>query len=66
MADKISGVLSSATAVLTRAVEFDQGGRFSEAVVCYQEGLALLMEVLKSKKCFFKLWLMILLIKKIL
>jgi len=53
MADKISGVLSSATAVLTRAVEFDQGGRFSEAVVCYQEGLALLMEVLKSKKCFF-------------
>jgi len=49
MADKVSGVLTSATSVLTRAVDLDSKGRYGEALICYQEGLHLLMEVLKSQ-----------------
>lgn len=45
----MAGVLSSATSVLTRAVDLDSKGRYSEAVICYQEGLQLLMDVLKSQ-----------------
>ena len=40
--------LESATSVLTRAVELDQSQSYSEALVCYQEGLGLLMKVLKE------------------
>ncbi|XP_052796929.1 MIT domain-containing protein 1-like [Mya arenaria] len=47
MADKMSGVLASAGSVLTRAVELDKTCRYMEAVVCYQEGLQLMMDVLK-------------------
>ncbi|XP_060566828.1 MIT domain-containing protein 1-like [Ruditapes philippinarum] len=48
MADKLAGVLASATRVLTRAVELDTAGRYPDAVVCYQEGLQLLIDVLKG------------------
>ena len=48
MADKLAGVLASATRVLTRAVELDTAGRYADAVVCYQEGLQLLIDVLKG------------------
>ena len=42
--------LDAAVSVLTRAVELDQSQSYSEALVCYQEGLALLMNVLKDTK----------------
>lgn len=42
--------LDAAISVLTRAVELDKAQSYSEALVCYQEGLALLMNVLKDTK----------------
>ena len=48
MGDKMTGVLTSATKVLTRAVELDRVNKYVEACVCYQEGLQLLMDVLKG------------------
>ncbi|KAK3100122.1 hypothetical protein FSP39_015084 [Pinctada imbricata] len=45
---KLAGVESSAINILKRAVELDQGRRFEEAVVCYQEGLQLLLDVMKG------------------
>ena len=39
---------ASAVSVLKRAVELDQGARFQESLVCYQEGIQLLMDVLKG------------------
>ena len=51
MADpnRLAGMESSAISVLKRAVELDQGRRFDEAVVCYQEGLQLLLDVMKGE-----------------
>lgn len=48
MADKLQGVESSAISILKRAVELDSGKRYDEAVTCYQEGLQLLLEVMKG------------------
>lgn len=45
---------ASAVSVLKRAVELDQGGRFQESLVCYQEGIQLLMDVLKGLCPSFK------------
>ncbi|XP_048348646.1 MIT domain-containing protein 1 isoform X1 [Sphaerodactylus townsendi] len=39
-----------AAAVLKRAVEFDSASRFQESLVCYQEGIDLLLRVLKATK----------------
>lgn len=44
----VSGMEASAVSVLKRAVELDQGGRSQESLVCYQEGIQLLMDVLKG------------------
>lgn len=44
----VSGMEASAVSVLKRAVELDQGGRFQESLVCYQEGIQLLIDVLKG------------------
>lgn len=44
----VSGMEASAVSVLKRAVELDQGGRFQEALVCYQEGIQLLLDALKG------------------
>lgn len=44
----VSGVETSAISVLKRAVELDQIGRFQESLVCYQEGIQLLIDVLKG------------------
>ncbi|XP_064637316.1 MIT domain-containing protein 1-like [Lineus longissimus] len=44
----VSGVESSAIGLLLRAVEMDGAKRFTEALVCYQEGLNLLLEVVKG------------------
>ncbi|XP_019385023.1 PREDICTED: MIT domain-containing protein 1 [Crocodylus porosus] len=48
MAD--TGLEAAATAALRRAVELDAGLRFQEALVCYQEGIDLLMQVMKATK----------------
>ncbi|XP_063161054.1 MIT domain-containing protein 1 isoform X5 [Candoia aspera] len=40
----------SAASVLKRAVELDSASRFQESLVCYQEGIALLLSVLKATK----------------
>lgn len=42
--------LEAAIKVLKRAVELDEEKSFSEALVCYQEGMELLMNVLKDAK----------------
>ena len=39
----------AAASVLKRAVELDTQKRFTESLVCYQEGLQLLMEAVKPK-----------------
>ncbi|XP_054643094.1 MIT domain-containing protein 1 isoform X3 [Dunckerocampus dactyliophorus] len=44
----LSGMETSAVSVLKRAVELDQSGRFLESLVCYQEGVQLLIDVLKA------------------
>ncbi|KAM4699735.1 MIT domain-containing protein 1 isoform 1-T1 [Discoglossus pictus] len=46
----LSGMESSAGAVLRRAVELDGSGRYQECLVCYQEGIELLMQVLRATK----------------
>ena len=48
MADKQAGIYVSAISVLKRAIELDAANRLDEAVVCYQEGLQLLISYLKG------------------
>ena len=40
--------MDGATQMLKRAVELDSGQKFSEAKVCYEEGIELLMKHLKT------------------
>uniref|UniRef100_A0A3P8YY89 MIT domain-containing protein n=1 Tax=Esox lucius TaxID=8010 RepID=A0A3P8YY89_ESOLU len=47
---QVPGMETSAISVLKRAVELDQTSRFQESLVCYQEGIQLLMDVLKAVK----------------
>lgn len=44
----LAGMEVSAISILTRAVELDKQRRFTEATICYQEGLQLLMDVIKA------------------
>ncbi|XP_046902652.1 MIT domain-containing protein 1 [Hypomesus transpacificus] len=46
----VTGMETSAISVLKRAVELDHGSRFQESLVCYQEGIQLLIDVLKAVK----------------
>lgn len=39
----------AAVSVLKRAVELDTANRYTEAIICYQEGAQLLMEAIKAK-----------------
>ena len=40
---------SAAVAVLKRAVELDAESRYQQALVCYQEGIDMLLQVLKGE-----------------
>ncbi|XP_028447385.1 MIT domain-containing protein 1 isoform X1 [Perca flavescens] len=44
----VSGMEASAISVLKRAVELDHSGRFQESLVCYQEGIQLLIDTMKA------------------
>ena len=44
----MSGSEGAAISLLTRAVDLDNKKRYSEAIVCYKEGLQLLMECLRG------------------
>ncbi|XP_078514277.1 MIT domain-containing protein 1 isoform X2 [Lissotriton helveticus] len=46
----LPGLEQSAVAVLKRAVELDGGSKFQEALICYQEGIDLLIQVMKGTK----------------
>ncbi|XP_027020432.2 MIT domain-containing protein 1 [Tachysurus fulvidraco] len=46
----LPGMETSAVSVLKRAVELDHSSRFQESLVCYQEGIQLLIDVLKAIK----------------
>ena len=48
MADKIAGVEASAIGLLKQAIQMDSEKKFTEAIVCYQEGIQLLLTVLKG------------------
>lgn len=48
--NNVPGMETSAISVLKRAVELDQSSRFQESLVCYQEGIQLLIDVLKAVK----------------
>ncbi|XP_066563029.1 MIT domain-containing protein 1 isoform X1 [Amia ocellicauda] len=48
--DVVVGMESCAITVLKRAVELDTSARFQESLVCYQEGIQLLLDVLKAVK----------------
>lgn len=41
---------SAAVNILKRGVELDTKKRYSEALVCYQEGLQLLVDKMKGKR----------------
>ena len=45
----MDGLESAAISVLKRAVELDTKHRWTESMTCYQEGLNLLMEVIKVR-----------------
>ena len=49
MGEKLSGVEASAVGIIKRAMELDHSKRFTESLVCYQEGIQLLLDVLKGK-----------------
>lgn len=40
--------LSIATPILIRAVTLDNEGRYTESLVCYQEGISILLEARKT------------------
>lgn len=40
---------TAAVAVLKRAVELDAESRYQQALVCYQEGIDMLLQVLKGE-----------------
>lgn len=40
----------AAVVVLKRAVELDSESRYQQALVCYQEGIDLLLQVLKGEQ----------------
>ncbi|XP_032878451.1 MIT domain-containing protein 1 isoform X2 [Amblyraja radiata] len=46
----LAGMENSAVTVLKRAIELDNESRLPDALVCYQEGIHFLMEVLKATK----------------
>ncbi|XP_076016644.1 MIT domain-containing protein 1 [Genypterus blacodes] len=46
----VSGLETSAVSVLKRAVELDQNNRLQESLICYQEGIKLLLDALKAMK----------------
>ncbi|KAG8452192.1 hypothetical protein GDO86_004111 [Hymenochirus boettgeri] len=46
----LSLVENAAVGVLRRAVELDGNGRYQESLVCYQEGIELLLQVLRGTK----------------
>ncbi|XP_018605488.1 MIT domain-containing protein 1 isoform X2 [Scleropages formosus] len=57
--NNVPGMEASAVSVLKRAVELDNSSRFQEAIVCYQEGIQLLLDVMKvlkdeSKKAHYR------------
>ena len=51
--NKAAGIEASAIGLLKEAVSLDTARRFTEALVCYREGIQLLMDVLKGKTNFF-------------
>ncbi|XP_043928108.1 MIT domain-containing protein 1 isoform X1 [Protopterus annectens] len=48
--DVLQGMENSAASVLMRAVELDHNSRFEDSLICYQEGIDLLLKVLKGLK----------------
>ncbi|XP_078401803.1 MIT domain-containing protein 1 isoform X5 [Cetorhinus maximus] len=46
----LTGMENSAVTVLKRAIELDNDSRLQDSLVCYQEGIALLLQVLKATK----------------
>ncbi|XP_075923517.1 MIT domain-containing protein 1 isoform X1 [Petromyzon marinus] len=51
MADlRLAGMEAAAVSVLSRAVDLDRESRLPEALVCYQEGIQLLIDILKAIK----------------
>ena len=50
MTDKLAGVEASAVSLLKEAVELDMAQRFSEALVCYRQGIQLLIDCLKGSQ----------------
>lgn len=47
MADSLK-LEATAANILQRAVSLDKNGRYTESLVCYQEGLQILVDVIKG------------------
>lgn len=45
---------AAAVTVLKRAVQLDSESRYQQALICYQEGIDLLLQVLKDTAFFYK------------
>lgn len=45
----MAGLEASGIGLITRAVELDGQKRYTESLICYQEGIQLLMNVIKGR-----------------
>ena len=53
MAGVTAGIELSAISVLKRAITHEEAKQYNEALVCYQEGIDLLLQVVKGKNKLF-------------
>lgn len=42
-------VTKAAASILQKATELDAKGRYTEALICYQEGIQLLLDIMKGQ-----------------
>ncbi len=52
-----AGVEASGISLLQRAVELDTSRRFTESLICYQEGIQLLLDAMKGRHAIMYLHL---------
>jgi hypothetical protein len=61
MADVVGplGAEKAAIRLIVRAVELDKENRFTESLLCYQEGIGLLMEAIKGTNTYIYIFICI-------
>lgn len=49
MTDASGGLEASGISLIKRAIELDTAKRYTECLICYQEGIQILLQVIKGK-----------------